>query len=157
MLTTIQAAYVCELEKQKSIDFDDMIIQSVKALVSGKFIPNWSHILVDEFQDISSSRFEFLQQLINKGPNVRLTAVGDDWQSIYRFSGGKLELTTRFKQLVGRYSLSKLQKTFRYNNNIADVAGRFVMQKPEQYEKQVITHSQVNSAQVVLLDDLYQG
>lgn len=157
LLTRVQTGYVSELEKQQAIDFDDMIIKSVKALSSGKFTPRWSHILVDEFQDISASRFEFLQQLISQGSNVRLTAVGDDWQSIYRFSGGKLELTTRFNELVGNHSLSMLQKTFRYNNSIADVAGRFVMQNPEQYKKQVTTHTQVHSAQVVLLDDLYQG
>jgi len=157
LLKKIHNAYNRELQKQKAIDFDDMITQSIKALSSGVFIPRWSHILVDEFQDISSSRFEFLQQLISKGHRVRLTAVGDDWQSIYRFSGGNLALTTRFNELVGSHSLSMLQKTFRYNNSIADIAGRFVMQNPEQYTKNVVTHTQVSCAQVVLLDDLVQG
>jgi len=156
ILEKIYNGYVNELQKQEAIDFDDMIIQPIKALSSGLFKPNWSHILVDEFQDISSARFEFLQQLIKNGPQVRLTAVGDDWQSIYRFSGGKLELTTRFSELVGCHTLSKLQKTFRYNNNIADIAGRFVMENPEQFKKQVVTHTQVSSAQVFLLDDLVE-
>ncbi|WP_198150207.1 UvrD-helicase domain-containing protein [Agarivorans gilvus] len=43
-----------------------------------------------------------IQTLISHGPSPSLTVVGDDWQSIYRFSGGKLELTTRFKELVGQ-------------------------------------------------------
>ncbi|KKN33134.1 hypothetical protein LCGC14_0806920, partial [marine sediment metagenome] len=78
-------------------------------------------------------------------------------QAIYRFSGGNLALTTRFNELVGSHSLTMLQKTFRYNNSISDVAGRFVMQNPEQYKKQISTHTQVTTPQVILLDDLYQG
>ena len=58
--------------------------------------------------------------------------LGDDWQAIYRFAGGKLELTTRFEKLVGKSTTSKLEATYRYNDNIAHIAGTFVMQNPEQ-------------------------
>ena len=42
-----------------------------------------------------------------------------------------------YMDLIGSHSLTKLQKTFRYNNSIANVAGRFVMTNPEQYKKEV--------------------
>ena len=157
MLTTIHNAYTQELSAQNAIDFDDMIIHATKAVKKGEFDVPWSHILVDEFQDISGARMAFLNTLINKGQGVRFTAVGDDWQAIYRFSGGNLALTTRFNELVGSHSLTMLQKTFRYNNSISDVAGRFVMQNPEQYKKHITTHTQVSTPQVTLLDDLYKG
>lgn len=152
LLDALHKAYKDELESQKRIDFDDMIIKSTNAITSKRFIPKWSHILVDEFQDISMARMDFLKALFDYGPTPVLTVVGDDWQSIYRFSGGKLELTTRFEELVGSHTLTKLEKTFRYNNSIADIAGTFVMQNPEQYKKNVITHTRVNNSQVYLLD-----
>ena len=73
-------------------------------------------------------QMDFVRAIIDKGPHPSLTVVGDDWQSIYRFSGGKLELTTRFDELVGNYTPTMLQKTFRYNNSIANTAGQFVME-----------------------------
>lgn len=152
LLVNLHADYCAELVKQGRIDFDDMILRSIEAIDVGKFKPRWKYILVDEFQDISMARKELLESLISNGPRPMLTVVGDDWQSIYRFAGGKLELTTRFEELMGVHSLTKLEKTFRYNNSIADTAGMFVMQNPEQYEKHVETHEKVNKSQVFLLD-----
>lgn len=153
LLDELHRAYIQELNNQNSIDFDDMIIRAIHALSEGKYKPEWKYILVDEFQDISAARMEFIQALIDKGPEPSLTVVGDDWQSIYRFSGGKLELTTRFGELVGSYTETKLQKTFRYNNSIANTAGIFIMENPEQFKKEIVTHTKVSVPQIYLLDD----
>lgn len=153
LLDALHQGYVTELNNQNAIDFDDMIIRAIQVVTQGKFKPNWKYILVDEFQDISAARMEFIHSLVEKGPDPSLTVVGDDWQSIYRFSGGKLELTTRFGEMVGSYTETKLQKTFRYNNSIANTAGQFIMENPEQFKKHIETHSKVNQPQVFLLDD----
>lgn len=153
ILNELHEGYINELKRQNAIDFDDMIIRAIQTMQDGTYVPRWKYVLVDEFQDISAARMEFIQSIIAKGPFPSLTVVGDDWQSIYRFSGGKLELTTRFGELVGDYTLTKLQKTFRYNNSIADTAGKFIMENPEQYKKDIDTHHKVTEPQVYLLDD----
>ncbi|CAK2015652.1 DNA helicase IV [Vibrio crassostreae] len=153
ILNDLHESYVQELLNSQTIDFDDMIIRASNCVKDGKFAPKWKFILVDEFQDISGSRMDFLKHIISKGPNPKLTVVGDDWQSIYRFSGGKLELTTRFSELVGSNTVTKLQKTFRYNNSIADTAGTFIMENKEQYKKEIITHDTVDTPQIFLLDN----
>ncbi|WP_191603786.1 UvrD-helicase domain-containing protein [Marinomonas algicola] len=153
LLNDLHEAYVQELEEQNAIDFDDMIIRSIETIDKGLFTPKWTYVLVDEFQDISTARMDLVKAIIKRGPTPSLTVVGDDWQSIYRFSGGKLELTTRFDELVSPYTETKLQKTFRYNNSIADMAGLFIMENPEQYKKYIVTHTKVDSSQVYLLDD----
>ena len=61
-------------------------------------------------------------------------------------------MTTQFDQLVGIHTVSKLEKTYRYNNSIADTAGTFVMKNPEQYTKSVLTHTTVNSSAIYLKD-----
>lgn len=153
LLNELHKGYVSELKQQNAIDFDDMIIRAIQVVQEEDYVPKWKYVLVDEFQDISAARMEFIQSIIDKGPKPSLTVVGDDWQSIYRFSGGKLELTTRFDELVGHYTLTKLQKTFRYNNSIAKTAGTFIMENPEQYRKDIETHTKVSESQVYLLDD----
>ncbi|MBT7443002.1 MAG: UvrD-helicase domain-containing protein [Methylococcales bacterium] len=153
LLEALHKGYIAELKEQNAIDFDDMIIRAIQVVTQGVFTPKWKYILVDEFQDISAARMEFISALIEKGPDPSLTVVGDDWQSIYRFSGGKLELTTRFGEMVGAYTETKLQKTFRYNNSIANTAGQFIMENPEQFKKHIETHSKVDQPQVFLLDD----
>ena len=152
LLDQLNQDYCQKLAQDQRIDFDDMILRATQLIQHGHVQPQWKYILVDEFQDISSARMALIQALMTFGPHPSLTAVGDDWQSIYRFSGAELQLTTRFEELVGTHSLSKLEKTYRYNNSIAETAGRFVMQNPEQYRKQVLTHTQVETPAVYLLD-----
>lgn len=152
LLWELVQAYCDELLDQEAIDFNDMIIRAIEVTEQQQFKPLWSHLLIDEFQDISGARIELVKTLVKYGPQPCLTAVGDDWQAIYRFAGGKLELTTQFDTLVGSNTKTRLQKTFRYNNSIADLAGRFVMKNPEQFKKQIKTHHIVTQSQVYLLD-----
>ncbi|QYJ92069.1 UvrD-helicase domain-containing protein [Shewanella spartinae] len=152
LIESLRQAYVAELRSRNQIDYDDMILLATEYLRDGMFEPQWKYILVDEFQDISVSRWNFLLELL-KAKDSSLTVVGDDWQAIYAFTGGKLEYTTRFKEKLGNHALTMLQKTFRYNNSIADTAGGFVMKNPEQYKKDIVTHTQVNSSEVYLMDN----
>lgn len=151
-LMSVHEAYISKLQSENEIDFDDMIILATDLVNSGEFKPKWKHILVDEFQDISMARLEFIQAIYNKGPRPIWTVVGDDWQSIYRFSGGKLEITTQFEKKIGSHTISILDKTYRYNNSIADTAGTFIMENPEQYEKNIETHTKVDSSCIYLYD-----
>ncbi|EOX4801904.1 UvrD-helicase domain-containing protein [Vibrio alginolyticus] len=152
LIEGLRQAYVGELRSRNHLDFDDMILLATQYVKDGMYKPQWKYILVDEFQDISVSRWNFLMELL-KASGSSLTVVGDDWQAIYAFVGGKLTYTTRFQTNVGNHALTKLQKTFRYNNSIADTAGDFVMKNPEQYQKQIVTHTQVESPEVFLIDN----
>lgn len=145
--------YLSELKRTQTIDFDDMIVRASGAMTLKQYKPQWTHILVDEFQDISNARMNLLRELVSSEKKPSLSVVGDDWQAIYRFSGGKLELTTQFEKLVGKNTISKLETTYRYNDNIAHVAGTFVMQNPGQYVKTISSQIKVDSPKVFLLDE----
>ncbi|KAB0316292.1 hypothetical protein F6W79_14580 [Vibrio diabolicus] len=90
---------------------------------------------------------------VTQGSRQYLTVVGDDWQAIYAFTGGKLEYTTDFQEKVGNHALTKLQKTFRYNNSIADTAGAFIMKNDKQHKKHINTHTNVTEPEVYLMDN----
>lgn len=152
-LMDLVRGYEAELRDNDHIDYDDMINLAIDAMESGRYRPRWQHILVDEFQDISDSRLRFLKALLTHGPQPRFTAVGDDWQAIYRFAGGNLKLTTDFTHALGTHTLTKIETTYRYNQGIADVAGHFVMANPDQYRKSVTSKIPSPGQSVVVVDN----
>ncbi|ART81945.1 DNA helicase IV [Oceanisphaera profunda] len=143
--------YQQELADQGQIDFDDMIEQATDLVRQGRFAVPWRYILVDEFQDISAPRAALLQALRDAAPELSLFCVGDDWQAIYRFSGSDVSLTTRFAEVFGATRITKLDKTFRFNNQIEQVASRFVQQNPEQLSKTLNTQTRTSSPSVHVL------
>ena len=87
------------LESNQTIDFSDQILKATKILKSKQnskinSVFNFKYILVDEFQDISSNRGKLINALLDLNKDCKLFAVGDDWQSIYRFSGSDISFIT---------------------------------------------------------------
>ena len=76
--------YIEELKNSNQIDFTDAILQATEICRSSHPV-RYEHIIVDEFQDISVDRYNFLKVLREGNPPAKLYCVGDDWQSIYRF------------------------------------------------------------------------
>lgn len=144
------AAYQKRLEDR--IDFEDMIFRAAEHVEAGRFKSPYRHILVDEFQDISEGRARLLKALIAQHKDARLFAVGDDWQSIYRFTGSDIHLMRDFGQEFGGKFGDKqdvhrtvdLGRTFRSVDKIALPARRFVLQNPAQIDKKVITASRTD-------------
>lgn len=130
--------YQSELKASREVDFNDMIVEATRYIDSGLTRTDFSYILVDEFQDISQSRFRFLKAL-QKSSNAKLFCVGDDWQAIYRFTGGDISLMTNFNEYFSPSERLNLDKTFRFNSGILDVSSQFIMQNPGQLRKRLVT------------------
>lgn len=146
----IYEAYERELQRTNSIDFDDMIGRAIANIKNGQFQSPYKHILVDEFQDISLGRAQLIKALIRQQAST-LFCVGDDWQSIYRFSGSDLSITNNFRTHFGDASESVLDRTFRFNNKIGEAASRFVTKNPEQKQKNIESLNQVEQAAISLI------
>ncbi len=146
----IYEAYEAELKRTNTIDFDDMIARAIAYIKGGQFQSPYKHILVDEFQDISAGRAQLVKSLIQQQAST-LFCVGDDWQSIYRFSGSDISITNHFPSHFGDSATSVLDKTFRFNNKIGEVAAKFVTQNPAQTKKEIESLNHVDSAAVSLI------
>ena len=133
----VYEAYENELQEKKQIDFSDMIMQATAQIDAGSFISPYKHILIDEFQDISKARMGLVMALIRHNPETRLFAVGDDWQSIYRFAGSDISYMRDFEKHYGPAAKITLDTTFRFNNIIGDVASSFIMKNPGQVKKDI--------------------
>ncbi|MFA0692118.1 UvrD-helicase domain-containing protein [Vibrio splendidus] len=148
----ILESYQDYLASTECIDFSDMISEATAIIEKGSFHHSYTHILVDEFQDISGGRAKLLKALLASSPNVRLFAVGDDWQSIYRFNGADLALFTQFSASFSPATAVPLDKTFRFNDKIHEVSSRFVMSNPAQIKKDITTHANLDAPAVRLVD-----
>ena len=116
------------LEEQHCIDFQDMINESAELIRQkriGRERLDYKYIIVDEYQDISRQRYNLIKEL-SQLCNAKIMAVGDDWQSIYAFSGSNLSLFTRFCRAVDYGQELKITRTYRNAQEIIDIAGRFV-------------------------------
>ena len=126
--------YEFSLQSTGKIDFNDMINKSTQIVNLG-FIPqNYNYIIIDEYQDISVSRFKLIQAL-QKATNSKVMCVGDDWQSIYRFSGSDIDLFSNFEKYFGPSKLLKIEKTYRNSQELIDIASEFVTRNPSQLTK----------------------
>lgn len=128
------------------IDFEDMVNRATAFVESGRYQSPFRHILVDEFQDISTGRAKLIQALKRQHSDAKVFAVGDDWQSIYRFAGSDIHIMRNFgAEFGGTYAGATgvhrtvdLGRTFRSVDKIALAARHFVLRNPAQITKKVI-------------------
>lgn len=129
--------YTEELEKGGLFDFSDMINKSAR-IVDGlpKNTLTYSHVIVDEYQDVSTSQKNLLKAVIGN-TGAHLFCVGDDWQSIYRFAGSDMSLFTHFENHFGHTAKMWIENTYRNSQELIDITGRFVMMNRGQLPKKL--------------------
>lgn len=133
-------------ELGERIDFEDMVLRAAGYVESRAYRSPFRHILIDEFQDISQDRARLVGALKAQHDDSRIFAVGDDWQSIYRFAGADIHIMRAFgPKFGGEFGTQKdvhqvvdLGRTFRSVDKIALAARRFILQNPAQIEKMII-------------------
>ena len=133
--------YQDTLKQRNEIDFADMINDAHAYLLEIERqnieLP-YKYIIIDEFQDIARQRFNLTKRL-SEITKAKVVAVGDDWQSIYAFSGSDITLFTRFLELMGSGTELKITHTYRNSQELIDIAGGFVQKNTTQIRKQLIS------------------
>jgi DNA helicase IV len=130
--------YEERLKRDKKIDFNDMINQAKSLVRDEEKDFSYKYIIIDEYQDISVSRFELIKE-IRMLTNAKVVCVGDDWQSIYRFAGADLNLFTNFEKYFGKSEFLKIERTYRNSQELIDIAGKFVMKNEKQIIKDLLS------------------
>lgn len=126
--------YVDLLNENGQIDFTDAIIQATDICKKEKIV-EYEYIIVDEFQDISVDRYNFLKELRNVGRRSKLYCVGDDWQSIYRFSGSDVSLFNQFSEYFGKTEINKIETTYRFGEPLLSKSSEFIQRNNSQIQK----------------------
>lgn len=144
------------LKENNLIDFDGLITEATDIIRSGKYKSNYKHILVDEYQDISQIRLDFLMALI-KNNNSILTAVGDDFQSIYGFNGSNIDLFYEFQKYFVNSKIFYITTTYRCPKRIIKKAGNFIMRNPKQIKKEIKSKNKIWGQIVKIKSRYYKG
>ena len=153
ILILIQDAYEEHLMQNDTIDYEDMIKKATEIINTSSEKQDYKFILVDEFQDVSVSRANFLHAILKKNKDSKLFAVGDDWQSIYRFTGSDLSVMSNFKERFyledpSQASIYCIQKTHRFPQSIADLSSFFIQKNPQQIPKKIVAHASEDSPNI---------
>ena len=143
IIKVLLAEYQNFLSSKNAIDFSDMINHAADRVRAGCKIQNYRYVIVDEYQDISKSRFNLLQSIVER-TGAKLFCVGDDWQSIYRFAGSDISLFTDFQKYFGYTEILKIEKTYRNSQQLIDEASRFILQNPQQLKKDLRSDKSLN-------------
>lgn len=143
IIKVLLTGYQNFLTSKNAIDFSDMINHAADRVRAGCRINNYRYVIVDEYQDISKSRFNLLQSIVER-TGAKLFCVGDDWQSIYRFAGSDISLFTEFQKYFGYTEVLKIEKTYRNSQQLIDEASRFILKNPLQLQKDLRSDKSLN-------------
>lgn len=143
--------YQNTLRQRNEIDFADMINDAhlyLHEIEQQNIALPYKYIIIDEFQDIARQRFNLTKRL-SEITKAKVVAVGDDWQSIYAFSGSDITLFTRFLELMGAGTELKITHTYRNSQELIDIAGGFVQKNTSQIRKQLISPKHLENPIVI--------
>ena len=128
--------YEAYLLKIKKIDFNDMINKASDCIVKNGLDLPYKYIIVDEYQDTSFTRYNFLRNICDS-IGAKIMVVGDDWQSIYSFSGCDVNIFTKFDNFFDVCETRYIEKTYRNSQQLIDASSNFVMKNPDQTRKEL--------------------
>lgn len=142
-IKNINKKYIILKRKSNYLDFEDLIIEASKL----NKIYRYKYVFVDEYQDISMNRFSLLSRVIEL-TNAKCVVVGDDYQSIFAFSGAKVDLFLKFKEMMNAKIL-KIVKTYRNSQNLINLADNFININPGQIKKSLVSDKVLEKPVVV--------
>ena len=137
----VRRRYERILSDAGEMDFHDFINRAAACIRQDRERWQYSHVLVDEFQDISAGRMNLLQALASSGNGAACFLVGDDWQSIYRFAGSDVALVRGCGTHLGHVQQRTLSRTFRHADGILAPSTAFIKQNPEQTQRPLSTQT----------------
>lgn len=143
IILEIYHIYNQELESSNLYDFNDMIKIATNNIINNQIKTNYKYIIIDEFQDTSLNRFKLINAIIKQN-NAKIFVVGDDYQSIYRFTGCNLDIFLNFNKLVNNLNIINLDYNYRNPKEIIDVANSFIMKNKNQIKKETICLKNIN-------------
>ncbi len=141
----IYKKYTAKCKKADAMDFDDLLYQLYRLLVSEpeikkKYQERFKYLMVDEFQDTNQLQYGILKELVtyDKSPN-NICVVGDDAQSIYAFRGATIQNILNFEKDFKNLTTYKLEQNYRSTHHIVQAANDVITFNKKQIKKKIWT------------------
>jgi DNA helicase II / ATP-dependent DNA helicase PcrA len=152
----IWRAYDSEKSKKMLLDFDDLLVQAHQLLrdnrdIRDKYKGTFRHLLIDEYQDINPLQFEIIKLLANdKDIGASFWACGDDWQSIYAFTGASVANIINFTQMFPDAQQLILNLNYRSTPQILTACHNLIRHNEKRIDKQLRTDNLPGNDVIVL-------
>lgn len=140
----IYAKYEEEKRRSGALDFDDLLLETVKLFKNNKTVrkkwqEKFQHILIDEYQDTNHVQYQLIRLLVNAQRNI--CVVGDDWQSIYSWRGADFTNILNFERDFPGAKVVKLEQNYRSTGNILKASQKIITQNKKRTDKELWTQA----------------
>jgi DNA helicase-2/ATP-dependent DNA helicase PcrA len=134
--------YKKELFKANALDFDDLLLETVRLLKSSgetreRYNRRYKYLLIDEYQDTNRPQYELMKLLA--GPDANVCVVGDEDQSIYSWRGADIKNILEFEKDFPGTKTIRLEQNYRSTQIILEGAGAVVAQNTQRKGKNLFT------------------
>jgi len=134
--------YESRKNKENSLDFDDLLLKSVKLLKDNEDIRKsyqnrWKYIHIDEYQD--TNEVQYLMCKLLTGNDRNICVVGDADQNIYSWRGANLKNILNFEKDYPNTKIVLLEENYRSTKNIIEVANHIIKKNKYRPEKNLFT------------------
>ena len=134
--------YKKELLKANALDFDDLLLETVRLLKSStetreRYNRRYRYLLIDEYQDTNRPQYELMKLLA--GPDANVCVVGDEDQSIYSWRGADIKNILEFEKDFPGTKTIRLEQNYRSTQMILEGAGAVVAQNTQRKGKNLFT------------------
>ena len=141
-MSQIWQDYESQLTKNGKMDFGDMISYALEVAQKnwGKKGAQYSHILIDEFQDITDPQLELIKCLLRNhtdGSNTSLFCVGDDWQNIFSFAGSDIQNIIDFGKHFEYPETTTLSINYRCPPNVVEASTSVARMNSVKVDKEI--------------------
>jgi len=165
MLTDIFNAYETEKKACKALDFDDLLLETLRLfnknnLIKNRFQEKIRHILVDEYQDTNVVQHELLKAMSLNHNDLTIDsvcAVGDEDQSIYSWRGATVTNMANFKTVFPHTNIITIDQNYRSVQQILTIANHTIQNNSQRTPKTLWSNKKgTNRVQKMLCLTEYQ-
>ena len=151
----IYESYDREKSKKYLLDFDDLLVDAYHLLIEhpeirSKYTERYLHLLVDEYQDTNPVQLEILKLLIAANNQSSFWVCGDDWQSIYAFTGASVGNILHFHRMFEDSKIFILNLNYRSTPQILKACQNLIQYNERKIEKTLTTHNEDGDEVIVL-------
>ncbi len=135
--------YTSEKQKQNSLDFDDLLLQTLDMLENNTEVRSWAnnswqYIHIDEYQDTNEVQYRIAKALAGEKKN--LCVVGDSDQSIYSWRGANIKNILEFEKDFPEAEVVLLEENYRSTKTVISAANEVIKQNVHRQEKNLYTN-----------------
>lgn len=145
LVARIWREYETRIKKEKSLDFDDLLLETVLILkkypeVKHSYQEKWKYVHIDEYQDTNEVQYELTKLLVGKDENICI--VGDTDQNIYSWRGANIKNMLHFEKDYPSVKIVMLEQNYRSTKNIIEAANSVIEKNQYRVPKILFTENE---------------